>query len=382
MMDIRDSFLKLRTYCEKMDFRGWDPYDGLNSRIFQSFPFLRKSRLARLLWIQLFKRSPLNLRKPALVPREYNPKGVALFLNGFCNLYRKDNRKEYLLEIESLGQKLISLKSEGYAGACWGYNFDWQAKAFFQPKYTPTVVATTFAGYALLDAYDITKNEIFLQNAISTADFILNDLNRTWDDDGDFAFSYSPLDHTRVFNASLLGSRMLSRIFHYTQNGDYLEAARKSVAYCCKYQKQDGSWGYGTLPYHQWIDNFHTGYNLECIAEYQEYSGDMSFQKNLDRGFEYYIRTFFTREGIPKYYNNSVYPVDIHATAQLIVTLHRLGKMKEYKDTADRVLEWTIRNMQSPEGYFYFQKYRNYTIRTPYIRWSQAWMFYGMSLYI
>ena len=379
--DIQESLQRLMTYCEKENFRGWDPYDGLNSRIFQALPVIRDNRLARLAWIQLFKRNPVNLRKAALVPRELNPKGVALFLDGYCQLYRQSQKAEYLRRIEELSARLLELKSEGFSGTCFGYNFDWQAKAFFQPRYTPTVVATTFAGYALLDAFDITGDENLRQNALEIAGFILNDLNRTYDDDGDFAFSYSPLDHTRVFNATLLGSRMLSRLYHYSGNGKYLDAARKSVAFCCKHQKPDGSWAYSTLPYHQWIDNFHTGYNLECIAEYQKYSGDDTFRENLERGFRYYIDTFFTKEGIPRYYSQAVFPVDVHATAQLIVTLCRLGKCDGYHDTAAKVLGWTIRNMQAADGHFYYQKHRHYTIRAPYMRWTQAWMFYGMSLW-
>ena len=47
-----------------------------------------------------------------------------------------------------------------YSGACWGYNFDWQARRFFISKdYTPTVVATTFCVEALFKAYELTKEE-------------------------------------------------------------------------------------------------------------------------------------------------------------------------------------------------------------------------------
>ena len=30
------SFSSLETFCQKKDFAGWDPYDGLNSRLFQA----------------------------------------------------------------------------------------------------------------------------------------------------------------------------------------------------------------------------------------------------------------------------------------------------------------------------------------------------------
>ena len=78
----------LRAYCEAQHFKGWDPYDGLNSKVFQALPFLKKSVFVRLAVIQGFKRSPINLRPIAMVPKGYNTKGLALFLHGYCNLYR------------------------------------------------------------------------------------------------------------------------------------------------------------------------------------------------------------------------------------------------------------------------------------------------------
>lgn len=379
---IYDSFKRLKAYCESEAFRGWDPYDGLNSRIFQSLPLISRSAYARLFWIQLFKRNPVNLRRYLLVDKGYNPKGLALFLSGYCSLYKTFPSENSLNTIHWLAHKIIEMKSGGYSGSCWGYNFDWQARAFYQPKHTPTVVTTAYAGYALLDAYEITGNDEYKSHALEISGFIKNDLNRTSQSDGNFAFSYSPGDNTQVYNASLLASRMLSRIYHFTRNEELIELARKSVAYCCNHQKKDGAWTYGSLPFHQWIDNFHTGFNLECISEYQKYSKDFSFKENLEKGFTYYINTFFTRDGIPKYYHDALYPVDIHSSAQLIITLYRMNMLAEYADLADRLIRWTIANMQDRQGYFYFQKKRFLTTKIPYMRWSQSWMFFALSVYL
>jgi rhamnogalacturonyl hydrolase YesR len=210
----------------------------------------------------------------------------------------------------------------------------------------------------------------------------MKDLNRTVLDNGNFVFSYSPFDNTSVFNASLLGARLLSRIYSYTKEEELIETARKAIAYCCDYQNEDGSWYYSTLPFHQWIDNFHTGFNLECIIDYRRFSGDHSFDTHIEKGMKYYLNTFFDSEGRSAYYNNSLYPIDIHAPSQLFVTLHKAGNFEENNELADRVLAWTIRNMQSPEGYFYYQKKRFITNKISYMRWSQAWIFYGLTYYI
>src|SRR5918998_3600760 len=69
---------ELRAWCRERGHAGHDPFDALNSRLFRATP-LRHSRLARLAWTQLFKRSPFDLRPLALVPKGRNAKGTALF---------------------------------------------------------------------------------------------------------------------------------------------------------------------------------------------------------------------------------------------------------------------------------------------------------------
>ena len=378
---INNAFNKLIAYCEKENFKGWDPYDGLNSWVIQKTP-LGKWGFFRLAWIQLFKRNPINLRSLFGIRKDYNPKGLGLFLIGYCNLYKINQKKAYLDKIDFLSKEILQLQTKGYSGACWGYNFDWQARAFFQPKYTPTVVATSFISEALLMAYDITKQERLLQTAVSSCDFILKDLNKSFDNEGDYTLSYSPLDSTQVFNAGLLGAKLLSLVYQYNKDEQLLVEARKIVSYVCKKQSNNGSWAYGTLPYHQWIDSFHTGYNLECINAYQKASGDKTFRNNITKGLDYYLKNFFTQDGVSKYYNNHTYPIDIHAPAQLIVTLSKLEVFEDNKELANNVLNWTIENMQANEGYFYYQKKRIMTSKIPYIRWAKSWMFYAFTYYL
>jgi hypothetical protein len=379
---ILESFRKLSAYCSEQEFKGYDPYDGLTSPFFRSLPGISKNRFARLVWIQGFKKSPVNFRPLVGIRKEYNPKALGLFLSSYVVLYKSENNKDYLEKIKFFAEKILELATPGYSGQCWGYNFDWESRAFFLPKYTPTIVVSSFVANALLDAFEVIPDERFLKAARSTCDFILKDLNRSSDDKGNYILSYSKFDNSSVYNASLLGSRLLARVSSLTGETELAVEAKKSVEYICNCQNPDGSWSYGKLPFHQWIDNFHTGFNLECISDYIKYSGDNSYSANVEKGLEYYLKTFFTPEGISKYYNTSVYPVDIHAPAQLVVTLSRMRRFAQNKDLIDRVLNWTIDNMQSRKGYFYYQVSKHYTVKIPYMRWSQAWIFYGLSIYL
>ncbi len=326
-----------------------------------------------------------------MVPKETNAKGIGLFLSGYCNLYKiaeKGNttfgtKDEILEKINFLSNLLLELQNKEYSGACWGYNFDWQARRLFLfPKNTPTVVATTFCASALFEAYEITKNEIYLQTALSSANFVMKDLNRTAHNNG-FLFSYCPLKgNNTVYNASLLGAKLLSLCYYYTGKDEYRNTARKAVLAACAGQIEDGSWVYGLLPVQSWIDSFHTGYNLDAIQTYQDKTGDTSFQQNIEKGFKFYITNFFEADGIPKYYHNKTYPIDIHCPGQLLVTLKSLRRFEENRVLAGKVLEWSVKNMQDRKGYFYYQVKKGVSSKISYMRWSNAFMFYGMSCYL
>ena len=387
---IESTFLKLKSYCEAEKFKGWDPYDGLNSKIFQAMPF-KHWDLARLAWIQGFKRSPINFRKLFLVPKQYNAKGIGLFLLGYCNLYELSLKgmiafgkpDKLLLKIHELANLLDNIKNTDYTGACWGYNFDWQSRRLFLfPAYTPTVVATTFCAEALFKAFDLTNEEKYKKLALSSANFVMQDLKRTPHRSG-FLFSYSPLNgNNTVYNASLLGAKLLSLCFKYSGNDDYKNTAEQAIKAVCEGQNKDGSWIYGLLDTQQWIDSFHTGYNLDAISMYQNCTGDNQFSLNLDKGFAYYINNFFKKDGTPRYYNNKTYPIDIHCPAQLFVTLSKLDRFKIHEDLASKVFNWSIKNMQSRKGYFFYQLKKGWSSKISYMRWSNAFMFNAISFYL
>ncbi len=384
------SFLKLKSYCEAENFKGWDPYDGMNSKVFQALP-LKHWDLGRALWIQCFKHSPINFRKLLLVPKEHNAKGIGLFLLGYCRLYKAAQNghedfgtpEELLSQIKKLTALLLSMKAEGYSGACWGYNFDWQARRLFLfKKNTPTVVATAFSVEALVESYEITKDENVLKTIVSAADFVLKDLSRTAHGKG-FLFSYSVIDgNNTVINASLLGAKILSFTYGYSKKEAHKDAARKAVLAACELQNEDGSWIYGLLPIQSWIDSFHTGFNLDAIETYQQHTGDPSFRTYLDKGWKYYTDYFFEADGKPKYYHNKTYPIDIHCPAQIIVTASKLGEFNNQYNLLEKTVIWTIANMQHKKGYFYYQIKKGMSSKISYMRWSNAFMFNAMAHYV
>lgn len=382
---------KLFQFIEENDYKGWDPYDGLNSKIFRTFGF-NNIPFFRLAWIQFFKRSHVNFRQLMAVPKGYNAKGIGLILSAYSKLkIARDSGVKILPSINDidekifyLGDMLINMQSKGYSGACWGYNFDWQARGrlYFKSN-TPTVVATTYAAFGLFDAFEATGHREFLESAISSSKFVISDLRRDYRSSGTFLFSYS-VGHgnNTVYNASLLGSKLLARTYHYNRDKSLLEVAKGSVMACVEAQEEDGSWVYGELPIQNVKDSYHTGFNLECIYDYMKYSGDYSVKSSLTKGLDFYFKNFFTEGGVPKYYHNKVYPIDIHSPAQLLVIVSHLDLLDEYSELVKRVLDWTMKNMKDKNGYFYYQKKAFSTSKIPYMRWSQSWMVHALSIYL
>jgi hypothetical protein len=377
---IEDAFHQLLTWCREQDFAGHDPFDALNSRFFQATP-LAWSRNARLLWTQLVKRSPADLRGVASIPQQRNSKGIALFALAQLANHRRLKTVESEAETRGLLSNLLSMKLDGYSGAAWGYNFDWQSRNFFAPRGTPTIVPTAFAGRALVEAAAQFGDAEYLETAQSICAFILRDLNRSVDTDQELCFSYSTASHTQIYNASLLAAEVLAGVGELTDNEGHREYATRAARYVINHQRDDGSWTYGTESSQSWVDNFHTAYVLFSLHRItRACSLGNEFQPAIERGLRYWKDRFFLAEGWPKYYDDDPYPADAHAGASAIVTFLELIDLDENAaDFAANIARWTIDNLRDPRGYFYYQRRRFYTVRKPYMRWSQAWMLYALA---
>ena len=171
------------------------------------------------------------------------------------------------------------------------------------------------------------------------------------------------------------GARLLAQVYSITGYETCKEEAKKAVEYVVRQQRGDGSWGYSLSKSGGWIDNYHTGYILDCLDEYIQLCGDHDYKKNLEKGFQFYRNHFFEPDGRPAFYADYTYPADCTAASQSILTLTRFGET----ELAEKVATWTIKNMQAPDGSFYFRKFKWYTIKTPFMRWSNAWMFAALA---
>jgi|TARA_R110001583_G_scaffold193801_1_gene363125 hypothetical protein len=363
------------------NYKGQDPFDGLNSPIFDFFPFL-KHGLFGLIWIQFHKRSAINFRPLCLVPKMRNPKGIALFILGLLEDYRIYQDVNYLNEAIKLADWLLTQQSEIslWKHSCWGYHFDWNARAFFVPKGKPNIITTIYVAQALYALSEVTGDNKYRVPALDSAHFIVKTLYSELE--GRQFFAYIPGETAFVHNASLWGAAWVAKVAVLTNNHNYkqlaLNAARQSVSE----QGVDGSWVYGARHHHQFIDGFHTGYNLEALRMLSDVLMIDDFEPAIDLGFAYYKEHLFEDDGTAKYYNKNRYPLDMHSVSQAIFTLTKVGKTPADFAMADKVIKRAIDTLYlSKQQRFIYQQNKKFANKVDYVRWTQAWVYYSFAYF-
>jgi hypothetical protein len=376
--EIKTAILKLLDFCQANDWAGYDPYDALNAKVLGALPFLN-SRIPRIALTQALKRSPFNIRPFLFIPKVQNAKAIALFLAAFIKLSRAEEVNVGRL-IPTMVDRLIALRSPGVPYWCWGYSFPWQTRTIIVPAGAPNLVCTTFVASALLDAYEQSQDSACLSMAVSASEYILNELY--WSGDGFAAgFSYpQPSLQLEVHNANFLAAALLCRVYKHTGEEKFIAPALRVARYSAVKQREDGSWWYAEGPSQRWIDNFHTGYNLCALRSIGQDSNTSEFDSSIRKGFDFYRGHFFREDGAVRYFHDRTYPIDIHCVAQSIITLVELQDLDSGNiPLAHSVLQWAMNRLWNDRGYFYYRVLRSGTIRTPYMRWSLAWMCLAMS---
>src|SRR3569623_285158 len=199
---------RLYAWSAARGFAGYDPFDGLNSRVFAATP-LRNYRLPRLALTQIVKRSPVNLRPLLRIDAGINPKGVALFVLAELSRYRATKGQLHAENARGLLDMLLGMGIREDGCLAFGYNFDWQARVFFAPRGTPTFVSTAFASQAFAEGFAVIGDDRYEDAVQQIATFAATRLNRPVETDDEVCLSYTPLDESVIFNASLLAAECL-----------------------------------------------------------------------------------------------------------------------------------------------------------------------------
>ena len=378
-MDFSESINSLLKYVERENFKGYDPYDTLNSW----FPFHWSGKWGPAVVTQIQKRNPINIRPLLGIQKDYNPKGMGLFLKAYCNLYRKTGNKAYLDKAGWIFDWLITNYSKDYSGMAWGYNFPWASSTEYKKAFLPSVVVTAHVIDGVFAYFELTGDEKARQAIISASEYVSRDIPVTEFDTG-ISFAYTHQSKGATYNASLHAAEILLKAC-LVQGQTPDERIERAVRFVLSRQKQDASWYYSYNPENnterRQID-FHQGFVLVSLQNIME-QGDIlqdEIGRAIKKGLEFYKNEQFFPNGRSMWRLPKKWPVDIHNQSQGIITFALLKDYHpDYLDFAQTIARWTIENMQDKTGYFYYRKYPFFTNKIPFIRWAQAWMLLALS---
>jgi rhamnogalacturonyl hydrolase YesR len=368
---LRTSIDGVARWVEAHHYEAYDPGDGNLSYLHAlTFNILTLERILQ----QSVYRAPLNLRPLLGIKPHVSTKGKGYMAWGYLKMYKLTGRVAYAERAKACLDWLIQNKSPYYRQFCWGNHFPFCTRSGRTPKLEPIVPWTVLIGQAFLEAYETFNDSKYLDVLVSVTDWILS-LPRERTDSGT-CISYVAFKQNSIHNSNMLAGALLAQVGRLTGDCQALDVAKEAMVYSCSRQQTNGAWLYGEASKYHWNDNFHTGYNLDCLKRYIDTSEDQTFGKNLRDGFDFFKRQFFEGDGRPKYYDKATYPTDIQCAAQAIDTLTFFSDLdNDALSLALKVANWTIDHLQDRDGHFYYRDLGWIMVRTPMLHWGQGTMF-------
>jgi len=394
--NLQRIFNAMYQWAEKESYCGWDPYDWMNSPLSKRLPASVNNIMIR---INLYL--PVNLRPVCGIEKMRSNKALALFSRAYADMYTTTHNEAYKQEMEKLLNTLYQNRIEYENEVGWSAHLFKSLGYYAGHKHIlasniPDIIGTTEAIKALCLGYQITKKKEWYDAAMKGINYILavHVTSMKIDNQNYTVVKYTPAEKARVvFNVSGLFLETLAEYLKITNESkhDLIAVGEDVLEFLIKYQYKDGAWAYSYYTeikeYRNQFD-YHQGFKLDGIMAFYPYIGKKELKERaketLKKGSKYYREVLFTPEGVSYYRYPKRYPIDIHNQAQGVLTFSKLyafEKNIEHIKCAEKILSWTLQNMWDKRGFFYSHKWPFFTNRTPYIRWSHAWMMHAIATF-
>ncbi len=377
-------FVKMYEWVKRENYQGYDPYDWGISPMAKKLPYHLNLAMSQL---NLY--SPINLRKIFKIEKGTSNKSLALFAQAYLRYYEVTQDVKSLNETHTALSLLEknAIKDNGIGWASYYFPFI-RKKHTLLPQQVD-IIATSEALKAYSLEYYISKDEKYKEMAEDIVRLIFSKFIGEYKD---YKYiKYFPHERDKmVFNVSGLVLSAFSEYLNYVGGReDIIELGNELVKFLIAYQSDDGVWPYSYFikdnRFHYQID-YHQGFILDGLVNFCSFiKGEEKCMEAIEKGVKYYKKRQFNPAGFSYYRIPRKYPIDIHNQAQGIITFSNLYEKlghKEYLVFAEKIMEWTIRNMWSPEGYFYSHKWPIFINKIPYIRWAQAWMMVALAKFL
>ncbi len=364
--------VSLLSKASAASFRGIDPYDFASARL--PVPGVLKPKLSFL-----NKISPVNFRPMLGIGASENSKSNALFLHAMVNY----DIAAWQEQIDYLCNWFAQNRSKEFEEFSVGFAFEMTLTRYHSGPGKTSLIITLFTLYAFIAYYEKTRNKAALDAVLSFEQL----LDRHWlkfETNDELWYSYLPAMKDEVYNATAKVGRFYALLQGIKPEPRFLDKMRKMLAYLAAVQNADGTWGYSVkAPY---VDNFHTAFVLESIAEMNKCCATPASQAMFEKGLATYRQHCFDGSR-PLHFHTAHQPKDIRSrilhteirdAANAIILFSKLGD----RQAATGIIEWLLKHYyNSRQHYFYFFDNKLFKSKIDYVRW-QSWMALALSEYI
>jgi len=376
-------------WIERTGYESYDPYDiwGTKYGIFARHVYYNSQLkglpfVAPILFMDTFFPS---LRKLFLTKERFATADAQLLLS-FLNLYQISDDEKYLQKSKALADDLLKISIPGYSGYCWGYPFDWQNSGALWKKSTPYITATPYCFEAFLRLYKTTNEKKYLDIALSIVKFVDEDLHDTKTSETASAGSYSPIDNSKVVNASAYRAMVLIEAANITEIEELKNKALRNINFILENQNSDGSWLYGIGDDKSaFIDHFHTCFVLKNLYKANKLLKSDQIKKSIKIGYNYYRKNLFDTDDNPISFaikpRFQIVKLEMYNFAEAI-TLGALLKeeIPDSLELANKLAVRLKRHYQLKDGHFISKIYKGGIKQTmPFLRWPQSQLFYSIT---
>lgn len=379
-----------QTYCSHIlkhltetNFTGFDPYDGLNTRI----RLLHRNQALRLLAVYVNKFSPLNLRTVLKVTPSRQLMTLCTAANAIMLLDDLVDPGQRKALFDEIWQVMVntSLKDK-YGHHCWdAHGFPIQMRGRYTHGDVASVVGNQIFGEFLINYHKMTGDPLAREYALDLRDLFMSRFYCEKEGAAFFRYKSEHPDTHFTLNASTRAARYLMQLSELTGNHDLDNEIRKVIELVVRLQKEDGRWNYthhfDSGRQKKQVD-YHQGFILDDLLLYMEtYGRDNGVLQAYEKGLRFYRNKQFLVNGQGRYRYPRTWPANIHNQAQGIVTFANASTLDPaHLDFATVIADWTVRNMYDTENnYFYYLKYPFFKNKIRYARWSDANMLQAMA---
>ena len=340
-------------------------------------PLLGKLAVAPMIFSEAFLPSA---RRLFWKPQRF-PIADAHYAMGFAFLSRIADEEQYYLRAVHFLEVLKETRSTGYSHYCWGYPFNWETRRGTMHEGTPLITTVPYVYEAFLQVYEIDGNQKWLDIMRSIAQHAFYDYHDFATSANASSCSYNPEpgEPGGVINASAYRAFLLTRAGLDFSQEEFLKVAERNLNFVLESQNDDGSWYYSTDGERDFVDHFHTCFVLKALAKIEALTGNHLCTKAIERGVNYYVRSLFDSEGLPKPFSRrprlTVYQRELYDYAECInVAVLLKGRFA----ALDGILSSCVTNLmewQKSDGSFRSRQLLMGWDNTPMHRWAQSQLF-------